>query len=166
MGNPLQDQLLKAGLVSKKQASKTKLEQYVQGKKKKGKGARKNARKTISQAEVARAADVVRNKEINRKQAEKRQQREKQAQIKQLVMQNRLKKVEKNGQAYHFTVVNKIHRILVADEMIDRLCEGNLAIVQLGDNFEVVPAKVAHQVVERDKNAVVVLREPGPEEIW
>jgi hypothetical protein len=34
MGNPLQDQLLKAGLVSKKQANKAKQEQYVQSKKK------------------------------------------------------------------------------------------------------------------------------------
>ena len=59
MGNPLQDQLLKAGLVNKKQASKVKQEQYVQSKKKKkGKSVRKNDRKPISQAEVARVAEV------------------------------------------------------------------------------------------------------------
>ncbi|CAK8713194.1 Nucleoprotein/polynucleotide-associated enzyme [Candidatus Electrothrix laxa] len=166
MGNPLQDQLLKAGLVSKKQASKVKQEQYVQSKKKKGKSVRKNARKPISQAEVARAAEVVRNKEISRKQAEERQQREKQAQIKQLVMQNRVKLDEKNGQAYHFALGKKIHRIFVAEEMIDRLCQGQLGIVQLADSFEVVPAKVVRQVAERDKGAVISLREPSEEEDW
>ena len=169
MGNPLQDQLLKAGLVNKKQASKVKQEQYVQSKKKKkGKSVRKNDRKPISQAEVARVAEVARNKQISRKQAEERQQREKQAQIKQLVIQNRLKRVEKNGQAYHFSLGKKIHRIFIAEEMIDRLCEGQLGIVQLDNSFEVVPAKVALQVAERDKGAVISLREPGPgdEEIW
>jgi uncharacterized protein YaiL (DUF2058 family) len=120
MGNPLQEQLLKAGLVSKKQASKVNQEQYVQSKKKKkGKSVRKNARKPISQAEVARAAEVARNKQISRKQAE---------------------------------------------EMIDRLCEGQLGIVQLADSFEVVPAKVVRQVAERDKGAVISLREPSEEE--
>ncbi|MCI5178660.1 MAG: DUF2058 family protein, partial [Candidatus Electrothrix sp. AW3_4] len=46
MGNPLQEQLLKAGLVSKKQANKVKQEQYVQSKKKrKSKSVRKSGRK-------------------------------------------------------------------------------------------------------------------------
>lgn len=166
MGNPLQDQLLKAGLVSKKQANKTKQEQYVQSKKKKkGKAARKNARKPISKAEVARAAEVARNKELSRKQAEERKQHELQAQIKQLVMQNRLER-DDNGQAYHFALGKKIHRIFVAEEIIDRLCEGQLGIVQLDNSFEVVPAKVARQVAERDKGAVISLREPSEEEDW
>ena len=169
MGNPLQDQLLKAGLVSKKQASKVNQEQYVQSKKKKkGKSVKKNVRKPISQAEVARAAEVARNKEISRKQAEERKQHEKQAQIKQLVIQNRVEREKKNGQAYHFALGKKIHRIFVAEEMIDRLCEGQLGIVQLDNGFEVVPAKVVRQVAERDKGAVISLREPGPgdDEIW
>jgi uncharacterized protein YaiL (DUF2058 family) len=169
MGNPLQDQLLKAGLVNKKQAGKVKQEQYVQSKKKKkGKSVRKNDRKPISPAEVARVAEVARNKQISRKQAEERKQHEQQAQIKQLVMQNRVERDEKNGQAYHFALGKKIHRIFIAEEMIDRLCEGQLGIVQLADSFEVVPAKVARQVAERDKGAVISLREPGPgdDEIW
>ncbi|MCI5211757.1 MAG: DUF2058 domain-containing protein [Candidatus Electrothrix sp. ATG2] len=161
MGNPLQDQLLKAGLVSKKQASKAKQEQYVQNKKKKKS---KAGRKPISKAEVARAAEVARNKELSRKQAEERKQHELQAQIKQLVMKNRVEREEKNGQAYHFALGKKIHRIFVAEEMIDRLCEGQLGIVQLEDSFEVVPAKVVRQVAERDTGAVVSLREPSEEE--
>ncbi|WPD21230.1 MAG: DUF2058 family protein [Candidatus Electrothrix scaldis] len=162
MGNPLQDQLLKAGLVTKKQASKVKQEQYTQTKKKKkGKG----GRKIITKTEIARAAEVARNKELSRKQAEERKQHELQAQIKQLVMQNRLERDE-NGQPYHFALGTKIHRIFVAEEVIDRLCEGRLGIVQLGNSFEVVPAKVVRQVAERDQNAVISLREPSEEEDW
>ncbi|WP_446007821.1 DUF2058 family protein [Candidatus Electrothrix sp.] len=164
MGNPLQDQLLKAGLVSKKQASKAKQEQYAQSKKKKkSKSSRKTGRKPISKAEVAQAAEVARNKELSRKQAEERKQHELQAQIKQLVMNNRLER-DDNGQAYHFALGKKIHRIFVAEEMIDRLCQGQLGIVQLADSFEVVPAKVVRQVAERDKEAVVSLREPSEED--
>ncbi len=166
MGNPLQDQLLKAGLVSKKQAGKAKQEQYVQSKKKKkSKSVRKSGRKTISKAEVARAAEVARNKQLSRQQAEDRKQHELQAQIKQLVMKNRLERDEK-GQAYHFALGKKIHRIFVAEEMIDRLCEGQLGIVQLADSFEIVPAKVVRQVAERDKKAVISLREPSEDDDW
>jgi hypothetical protein len=166
MGNPLQEQLLKAGLVSKKQANKAKQEQYAQTKKKKkSKASRKKSRQPISKAEIARAAEVARNKELSRKQAEERKQHELQAQIKQLVMENRLERDE-NGPAYHFALGKKIHRIFVAEEMIDRLCEGQLGIVQLVDSFEIVPAKVVRQVAERDTGAVISLREPSEEEDW
>ena len=47
--------------------------------------------------------------------------------------------------------------------MIDRLSKGSLAVVRLDESFEVVPAKVARQIAERDKEAVIVLREPGQE---
>ncbi|MCI5158585.1 MAG: DUF2058 domain-containing protein [Candidatus Electrothrix sp. AUS1_2] len=161
MGNPLQDQLLKAGLVTKKQVGKAKQEQYAQSRKKKGKA----VGKSINQAEAIRAAEVARNKELSRKQAEERKQHEKQAQIKQLVSQNRLKRDE-NGQPYHFAVEKKIHRIFADEEMIDRLCKGQLAIVRLDECFEVVPVKVAQQIAERDQCAVVSLREPSEEEDW
>ena len=161
MGNPLQDQLLKAGLVSKKQANKVKQEQYVQSRsKKKKKG--KTAEKTISKAEIARAAEVARNKEINRRRTEERKQREKHAQIKELISRNRLERDE-NGHAYHFAVEKKIHRIFAEEEMIDRLSKGQLAIVRLDESFEVVPVKVARQIAERDQQALVVLREAGAE---
>ena len=166
MGNPLQDQLLKAGLVSKKQVNKAKQEQYAQSRqKKKSKASRKNGGEPISKAEIARVAEVARNKEISRKQAEERKRHEQQAQIKQLVMRNRLER-DDNGQAYHFALGKQIHRIFAAEEMIDRLCEGKLGIVQLENSFEVVPAKVVRQVAERDKGAVISLREPSEEEDW
>ena len=158
MGNPLQDQLLKAGLVSKKQVNKARQEQYVQSKKKKG----GTADKTVRQAEAARAAEAVRNKEISRKQAEERKQHERRVQIKQLITRNRLERDE-NGHAYHFALEKKIHRIFADEEMIDRLSKGSLAVVRLDESFEVVPAKVARQIAERDKEAVIVLREPGQE---
>ena len=164
MGNPLQDQLLKAGLVSKKQAGKVRQEQYVQSrskKKKKGRG----AGKSINQAEVARAAEVARNKELSRKQAEERKRHEKQAQIRQLITQNRLERNE-NGHAYHFAMEKKIHRIFADEEMIDRLSKGQLAVVRLDECFEVVPVKAARQIAERDQGAVVSLREPSEEEDW
>ncbi len=150
MGNPLQDQLFKAGLVSKKQASKVKQEQYLNQKKKK-------KDKTVSTAAAARAAEAQRNRKINKKRAEERRRHEQQAQIKQLVEQNRLERDE-NGSPYHFAVNKKIHRIFVAEEMIDQFSSGQLALVRFNDIFEVVPAKVARQIAQRDKEAVLVFR--------
>ncbi|XOF33811.1 MAG: DUF2058 family protein [Candidatus Electrothrix sp. YB6] len=150
MGNPLQDQLLKAGLVSKKQANKAKQEQYQNQKKKK-------KDKAVNTAAAARAAEAQRNREINQKRAEEQRRREQQAQIKQLIEQNRLE-LDGNGSPYHFAVDKKIHRIFAAEEMIDQLSKGRLAVVRFNDIFEVVPAKAARQIAERDKEAVVVLR--------
>jgi uncharacterized protein YaiL (DUF2058 family) len=153
MGNPLQDQLVKAGLADKKQAKKAKRDQYLSQKKKKIVKAR-----TVSEADEARAVQALRNREINKRRAEKKKLHEQRAQIKQLIGNNRLKRDE-NGEPYNFVVQNKIHRIFVAEEMIDQLCDGRLAVVRLNDCFEVVPTKVAHQIAERDKEAVVAFRE-------
>ncbi|MCI5224096.1 MAG: DUF2058 domain-containing protein [Candidatus Electrothrix sp. AR4] len=152
MGNPLQDQLIKAGLANKKQAGKAKREQYLSRKKKK---------KTLdppNKTNKERAALAQRNRELNTKRAEEKKRHEQRAQIKQLIEKNRLKRDE-NGELYHFAVQNKIHRIFAAEEMIDQLCDGKLAVVKFNNGFEVVPAKVAQQIASRDKEVVVALRE-------
>jgi uncharacterized protein YaiL (DUF2058 family) len=158
MGNPLQDQLLKAGLINKKQANKSKHEQYLSQKKKEPAKAKINKVKPVSKSDEARTAQVRRNRELNQKRAEEKKRHEQQAQIKQLIAKNRLKR-DGNGVPYHFAVQNKIHRIFVAEETIDQLCDGLLAVVKYNDCFEVVPAKTARQIAERDKEAVVAFSE-------
>ena len=52
----------------------------------------------------------------------------------------------------------------MSEEMADQLCRGGLAIVKSGNSFEVVPAKVAHQIASRDKETVVAFHEGGSSE--
>ena len=157
MGNPFQDQLLKAGLVSKKQAKKANHEKYLSRKKNKGhKG--DNTAALSNKARGEQAALAKRNRELNLQRIEENRQREHRAQVKQLIENNRLK-LDDRGEPYYFTEQNKINRIFVSEEMADQLSRGQLAIVKLGSRYEVVPAKVARQITSRDKEALVALHE-------
>ena len=154
--NPLQAQLLKAGLVSKKQVGKVKQEQYQNRKQK------EPVKAAVSPAEQAAAAE--RSRELNRQLAEEKKQHELQAQIKQLIEINCLKR-DGRGCPYYFPVQGKkIDRIFVSEEMAERLSRGLLAIVQSKDGVEVVPVKAAHQIAERDPAAVLVLHKGEKEE--
>ncbi|HIP83798.1 MAG TPA: DUF2058 domain-containing protein [Desulfocapsa sulfexigens] len=154
MGNPFQDQLLKAGLVNKKQANKVKREKHLNRKQKK-----KDVSAEISdQARKEQAAQAERNRELNRLHAEEKVQRELKAQVKQLIEKNKLE-CDNFGDAYHFVEQGKIERIFVSTEMIEELSCGQLAIVKLNDTYEVVPAKVARQITCRAKEAVIVFHE-------
>ncbi len=154
MGNPFQDQLLKAGLVNKKQAKKAKLDKHRSRKQ------QKNSQEVTSssKAQEEQAAQAKRNRELNQQRTEEAQQREQKAQVKQLVETNRLE-LDDRGAPYNFVEENKIKRIFVSDEMIDQLSCGHLAIVRLGDSYEVVPAKAARQIASRDTAAVVAFHE-------
>ena len=151
--NPLQAQLLKAGLVSKKQVGKVKQEQYQNRKQK------EPVKPAVSLAEQAAAAE--RSRELNRQIAEEKRQRELHAQVRQLIETNRLKRDGRGGPYYFVVEEKKIDRIFVAEEMAERLSRGLLAIVRGKDGVEVVPAKAAQQIAERDPAAVLTLHEPA-----
>jgi len=152
MGNPFQDQLLKAGLVNKKQANKAKREKHLNRKKNK-----RDAPSEIStKVKEEQAAQAKRNRELNQQRDREKRQREQKAQVRQLIEQNRLE-LDDRGEPYHFVDQNKIMRIFVTDEMIEQLSRGQLGIVTLDGSYEVVPAKVASQITERQKEVVVAL---------
>ena len=152
MGNPFQDQLLKAGLVNKKQANKVKREKHLSRKQKK----KQDSPEVMSsnKAREEQAAQAKRNRERNQRRTEEIRQREQKAQVKQFIENNRLE-LDERGEPYNFVAQNKIKRIFLSAEMIDQLSCGQLAIVKLGDGYEVVPAKVARQIASRDKEAVL-----------
>ena len=155
MGNSFQEQLLKAGLVNKKQVKKAKLEKHQNRKQKK-----EDSTAAISNKarEKQAAAQAKRNREINRQRAEETRQREQKAQIKQLIEENRLDQDER-GERYNFVEQKQIKRIYVSEEMAEQLSRGQLAIVKLGENYEVVSAKVARQIASRDKETVIAFHE-------
>ncbi|MFZ5775727.1 MAG: DUF2058 domain-containing protein [Thermodesulfobacteriota bacterium] len=154
MGNPFQEQLLKAGLVNKKQAKKAEHEKRVS--RQQGKGASPTVSSNTVREE--QAAQDRRNREFNRQRLEESRLREQQAQVKQLIETNRLARDE-HGEPYYFAEHKKIKRIFVSEEMVEQLSRGQLAIVKLGDNYEVVAAKVARQIASRDQEAVLVFHE-------
>ncbi len=157
MGNPFQDQLLKAGLVSKKQAGKANQEKYLKRKKNK-RTAKAEAAARKKKAHDEQAALARRNRELNLQRVEEQRQREQKSLIKQLVQKHRLKR-DDHGEPYYFTRHNTINRIFVSEEMAEQLSSGRLAIVIYKDSYEVVPAKVARQIENHDREALVALHE-------
>jgi len=159
MGNPFQDQLLKAGLVNKKQVNKLKHEQRI--------NRQQNTVESPSdesiKAKQEQLAHEERNRELNRQHNEAMRQREKLAQVKQIIETNRLVRDDR-GEPYYFTVGNKVKKLFVSDEMTNQLSRGQLAIVRLDNSYEIVTAKVANQIASRDKNAVVVFHQDVKED--
>ncbi len=152
MGNPFQDQFLKAGLVNKKQVKKAKHQKRVTRKKNKA----NSSTAVASKAKQEQLDHARRNQELNRQRSEKKQQQEQKAQVKQLIESNRLAQDDK-GEPFNFVEDNKIKRIFIADEMAEQLSRGQLAIVKLQNKYEVVPAKVARQIAARIPGTVIVL---------
>ncbi|MFH7319187.1 DUF2058 domain-containing protein [Desulfurivibrio sp. D14AmB] len=150
MGNPLKDQLLKAGLASKKQARKVEHEKRLRRKQ----SPESPPAQPGNSVQAERAAQEQRNRELNRQRAEEQRLRERQAQIKQLIENNRLDRDER-GEPYHFPEQNRIKRIFVSEEMTEQLSRGQLAIVKLGNAYEVVPARVADQIAQRDPEVIL-----------
>jgi len=156
MGNPLQEQLLKAGLASKKQAKKAEHEKRISRKQ----NSANPPAAIVNTAREEQAAKEQRNRELNRERAEEARLRELKAQVKQLIETNRLPQ-DGRGEPYHFAEQNKIKRIFVSEEMAEQLSRGQLAIVKLGSAYEVVPAKVAGQIASRDQEAGLVFHKNG-----
>ncbi len=154
MGMSLQDQLLKAGIADKKQAKKAKQEKRA--KKKKNKGKKDLAE--INEARQDQLAKARRNQELNRRLNQEKEKQEKLSQVRQLIEMNRLE-LDKFEEPYYFKVGKKIKKLYVDKEISEKLSRGKLAIVRLGDLFEIVPENIARQVVQRDPDSLVVLHE-------
>lgn len=150
MRNPLQDQLLKAGLVKKAKVDQVAREQSKQ---RQGKAPASPSpeqieaqRKQAERAERDRALAAERNA-----QARASEQR---AQARQLV---EVHKVERTGEiAYRFADGPRIASVLVDLRLRGLLAGGALAIVRHGEGYELVPRAIADKILERDPELVVL----------
>lgn len=149
-GNPLQQQLLKAGLVKKSQVSQAARDQE---KARHGKGP---AAPTDSQREAdrLRAEKVERDRAIEAERKAAAQAQERKAQIRQII---ETQKVARDGDSeYRFNDGTLIRTLLVNAALRRQLAAGSLVIVRFGDGFELVPRAAADKIRERDA-AVIVL---------
>ncbi len=155
MGTSFQDQLLKSGLVNKKQVKKISQEKHANRKKNQG----KNASPEINTALAEKLAKEKHNRELNQELNRKKKKRENLSQVRQLIETNRLK-IEDDDEPYYFALGKKIKKLYVNEVIAKKLSRGQLAIVKLDDHFEIVPAKAANQIASRDQDALVVLHSP------
>ncbi|MDM3871216.1 DUF2058 domain-containing protein [Porticoccus sp. W117] len=160
MANSLQDQLLKAGLVDSKKAK-----QVQRQKKKQTKQQHKSGVQAVDEtklaAQQAQREKADKDREMNRQRLAEAEHKAIAAQIKQLIESNRQ---PRNGEiGYSFSHDNKIKKIYVDARQQKQLERGILAVVVLGDQFELVAAPVAEKVAQRDADYVALLNNPKEE---
>lgn len=152
----LQDQLLKAGLIDTKKAKQANKE-----KRKETNVARRAPEPVVDEvkqsAEQARLEKVERDRELNRQRNAELEQRAIAAQIKQLIENHRQSKGAGQGDVeYNFTDGKLIKKMRVSSLVLEQIARGVLAVVKLGDGYEVVPRIVADKIATRDEKYVLV----------
>ncbi len=155
----LKDQFLKAGLIDQK-----KVRSAVQDKSRQTKLERQTGVQSVDEAAQAAAEaqrkQAERAREMNAQRDAAARQRAIAAQIVQMVQQSRQDR-GRGDIAYNFTHGTRIKRVHVSAEVQGHLVAGRLAIVCQGESIELVPARIADKIAERDPALVVrVQRNP------
>lgn len=159
MGNSLQDQLLKAGLVDKNRANQAKKEQRKKVRQQRqGEGKQSASAKSQAQSEK-RAHD----RSLNEKRNEARKQREIAAQVKQLVETNRHPRSgDEDDKPFYFDNKGKIKKMYVSAQTHKMITAKQLMIVNCNGEFELVPMEIAEKVRQRNPSLVIDLPDEQP----
>lgn len=158
MGNSLQDQLLKSGLVDEHTLKQSRSSQRKQGKQT-GKRVPQAETEARAAAERARLDKAAHDRELNRKRQEEAALRAAENEIRQLIHANRV--VRDGGDlVYNFTDGTVLKRIYVNREQHAKLVSGQLAVVRQDAFYEVIPAALVARVRARDASLVLVCNQP------
>ena len=155
MGNPFQDQLLKAGLVSKKQVHKAKQEKNQQKKQQ-----RSNKGNAVDENKIKaqKLADekVKRDRELNKKKEDQARHKAITAEINQLITDNCITRDESCDVVYNFEHDKKIKRIYINDELKQQIVQGSLGIARIEGRYELVTKSIAEKIQQRNPKRVVI----------
>ncbi|CAO96088.1 DUF2058 domain-containing protein [Erwinia tasmaniensis] len=148
----LQEQMLKAGLVSSKKMAK------VQRTAKKSRVQAREAREAV---EENKKAQLERDQQLNEQQKQAALSKEYKAQVKQLIEMNRVV-IAKGVIDFNFTDNNLIKKIAVDKTTQAQLVSGRLAIARLVNGhsaeseYAIIPAIVADKIAQRDASSIVL----------
>lgn len=151
----LQEQLLKAGIIDEKKAKQAKKEQRKAAKQNKGQTQPDEAKLAAARAQAEKAE---RDRALNRERQAAAEQKAIQAQIVQLITTNRIDRGQ-GDIAYQFVDGKKIKKIYVTAALQAQLTRGQVAVVGLGQGYELVPAAVAEKISQRNPASVLVLHD-------
>lgn len=150
MRNPLQDQLLKAGLVKKSKVAQAVREQE---KHRHGKAPAPPTPEQIG-AQRLQAERAERDRALAAERNALARAGELRAQVRQIVETH---KVKREGEiAYRFTDGGKIHSVLVNEALRAQLAAGALVIARHDQGYELVPRAIAEKIRTRDAAAIVL----------
>jgi uncharacterized protein len=151
MSMSLREQLLAAGF-GKKKAEQEERKAKEQAERK----AKEQQR--VAQAQAAQAAKAARAQALQQRRQEEADRKERWTQIKQLIEQHRLPKLE-TDEYFNFVSRGKVRRLAVDAPLRDRIVSGELVIVRCEGKHDVVPRDVAERIRGYDARAVIVLQD-------
>jgi uncharacterized protein len=160
MSLSLRDQLLAAGLGSKKQAKQ--IEQDQRRDTRRHQDAAAAEQKRAAAHAQAQAAKAARDQELNRKRQQEAELRARRAEIKQLIQQNLVQRAE-TDEVFHFVDGKKIRRLYANAELREQIIGGAVNIVRSEGRYFPVPAEIGARIAEREPNAVVKLNQKAEE---
>jgi hypothetical protein len=161
MSDSLRDQLLKAGLVTRKQAVQAERQQHQQQHRQtKGHKPQPEDEARRRAVEQAKAAKAARDQELNRQRQISAEAQARMAQVAQILAAHRLPKPE-SDEYFNFVDRGKVRRMPVTAELRERIVAGKVLIVRCAGRYELVLPEVADRVRERDPRALVALPAPG-----
>ena len=149
-GNPLQEQLLKAGLVKKSKLAEVAREQ----------NRARHAKGLPGPGEIqleagrGRAGKVERDRALDAERKTKARINELQAQARQIIQD---RKVPRAGESeYRFSADGAIRTLLVNQDLRKKLSSGALVIARMDESYELLPRAAAEKVRERDASMIVL----------
>ena len=148
--NPLQEQLLKAGLVKKSKLAEVARAQTTA---RHAKGP-SEPREIQLEAERARAEKAERDRVLAAGRKAQARITELRAQARQIIED---RKVPRSGESeYRFTADGAIRTVLVNEDLRKKLSSGVLVIARLDERYELLPRVAADKVRERDASMIVL----------
>lgn len=148
--NPLQEQLLKAGLVKKSKVAAVAREQN----KARHAKAPPAPNEIQLEAERSRADKVEHDRALAAEQKAQARVAELRAQARQIIED---KKTPRAGEIeYRFSADGAIRTLLVNEALRKQLASGALVIARLGERYELLPRAAGNKVRERDASMIVL----------
>jgi hypothetical protein len=155
MSMSLREQLLAAGFGKKHAAEQAERKAKEQ--------------KRIAQAEAAKAAQAAqkakaaaRAQELIQRRKEEADRKERWTQIKLLIEQHRLPKIE-SDEYFNFVSRGKVRRLAVDAPLRERIIGGELTIVRCEGKHDVVPREIGERIRAYDARAVISLQDSPSE---
>lgn len=160
MSNPFQDQLLKAGVVSKQQVNKVNQEKHKKKKQHKQLSNKdKNSIVDKTKLKVQQEAEdkAKRDRELNQRKEDHAKQKAISIEINNLISENCVDREENCDIVYNFEHQKKVKRIYVNEEMKQQIIKGLLGIARIEGRYELIPKPIAEKVQQRNEKRVVLI---------
>jgi len=148
--NPLQEQLLKAGLAKKAKVAQAAREQNKDWHAK----ASTDASEAQQMAQRAREQKAEKDRALAAERKAQARAAELGAQARQIIQD---KKLPRSGESeYRFSADGAIRTLLVDEDLRKKLASGAVVIARLGDRYELLPRAAGDKVRERDPSLIVL----------